>query len=194
MEPVDALFKEYEALRREVADTITHRTQIIAFSLGTIGAFFAGTFLVDVPTKIPNLVIAMFSAAIPITCLFALYLWLVEIERMYRAGDHLASLEKSINEILGAEVLTWDTRRLEARARQEARHHFRHWYYLVIGFFASIATAAPFVGLSTTKRGLGDFWWAWTFTVVAVVSAGFHVAKRLHDARTGRRAEFTGAG
>jgi hypothetical protein len=180
----EARFKEYDTLREEVLQSITHRTQIISFGFGAIATFATGTLLVKLPEHEPSLALVVFSAVIPIMSVVFLLLWFSELSRMFRASNHLVGLEQRINEDLKAEALTWES----GLVVNDRRHR---WYFLVIFLFGAIAAFAPLVGVAITD----PIWWArvWVWVPQPVISLcmGSLIARW---ARLERRGDRSGHG
>jgi len=143
---IETRLKEYDTLRDEVLQSITHRTQIISFGFGGIATFTTGTLLVALPKKEPTLALAVFSVVIPIMSAVFLLLWFSELMRMFRASNHLFGLEQRVNQDLGTQALTWET-----ELAQDGNRGLRMVYLLVIGFFLALGMFAPFVGVAVTE-------------------------------------------
>ncbi len=104
-----ALLAEYESLRQESMNTINNRTQILILGLAAMAALAGGSMTIDGLAQNRILVTAVFSAAIPLVCVFVLLVWLSEAMRSHRVGYFLASaVEARINAKLGRLALTWE--------------------------------------------------------------------------------------
>lgn len=104
----EALFKEYDTIRQEILLSMSNRTQVISFGLGTIGVLTAGLLSAEKPS--PAVLTGVFSFTLPIVSVLIYYAWFAEFERMIRAGRHLQRLERTINATFEADapVLTWE--------------------------------------------------------------------------------------
>ena len=100
---------EYETLRRECLDSITHRTQVASFGLAAIGALFVGPFLGSPYAGSRGLVLGVLAFGVPSVSVLVLLMWLGEYERMHRAGSYLRWLEHRINARIGDHLLTWES-------------------------------------------------------------------------------------
>ena len=86
MNDKEVLFKEYETLRNEILTAMTARNSILSFGLATVGVLFTGAaavFVVQQKAVLPALVLMLVA---PIICIFVLFIWLGEYQRMHRAG------------------------------------------------------------------------------------------------------------
>jgi hypothetical protein len=146
-----ALMTEYETLRRESLDSITHRTQIASFGLAGVGALFTAVALIQDFSAQSGLVIVLTSVAIPLSSALILVMWLGEFERMERAGCYLHWLESRINDHLGTRSLAWESWLAEGQARKPgpgtaAAERLKYPYFAVIGLFTLIGLGAPLAG------------------------------------------------
>jgi hypothetical protein len=185
---VEASFKEYDTLREEVLQSITHRTQIISFGFGGIASFATGALLVKLPTNDPTLSVVIFAGVIPIVSVVFCLLWFSELMRMFRASNHLVGLEKQINEALPRETLSWERSLLRDNQGENRRHQ---WYMLVILMFGSLAIAAPLLGLAVTDfedpgpAGYIRYWWVWVLWIAISVVGSTHLVRWAERERRG---------
>lgn len=135
----DALFREYDTLRSEALQSISNRTQIVSFGLGTLGVLAGGLFAADKPST--SLVFGIFSVALPVMSVLIYYSWFAEFERMVRAGRHLQRLEQKINLTFGREarVLSWELGLENKR--------LLYPYLAIAMLFLGIAAFAPCLGI-----------------------------------------------
>ena len=139
---LQVLLSEYESLRRESLDTITHRTQIASFGLAAVGALFAGVSLARDHGRSPGLVVAVIAFGVPLIAALVLPMWLGELERKERAGAYLRWLEGRVNELLGAEAMAWESW-LGTPRDQSGPGRLFYPYLAVIGLFTLIGLGAP---------------------------------------------------
>jgi hypothetical protein len=172
MENVEVLLKEYETLRRESLDSITHRTQIASFGLAAIGALFAGSFVATERVQASGLVLGVVALGVPLVSVLVLRMWLGELERMERAGAYLSWLEHRINSSMNDHVLTWESW-LSATGR------LVYPYQAVVILFSLIGVGAPIVGvLAVQPSGLGTL--LIIPGVLFTLAAGSHAAYRIY--------------
>lgn len=88
-------------------NTINNRTQILVLGLAAMAAL-AGASLTSERLMANRLaIIGVFSAAIPLVCVFVFLVWMGEAIRSHRVGYYLASaVEARINAKLGRLVVT----------------------------------------------------------------------------------------
>lgn len=173
MEAVEVLVKEYETLRRESLDSITHRTQVASFGLAAIGALLAGPILAVEEVRSSWFVHSVLAIAIPFVSVLVLRMWLGELERMERAGSYLCWLEHRINSCMGAHLLTWESW-LNAGPR------LGYAYRAVIYLFLLVGLGAPIAGAFAVRPPL----WGWlialpgvALTVLATANAGLRLSR-----------------
>lgn len=139
---LQVLLSEYESLRRESLDTITHRTQIASFGLAAVGALFAGVSLARDHGRSTGLVVAVIAFGVPLIAALVLVMWLGELERKERAGSYLRWLEGRVNELLGEEAMAWESW-LGTPRDQFGPGRLFYPYLAVIGLFTLIGLGAP---------------------------------------------------
>ena len=166
MDAIEARFKEYDTLRDEILQSITHRTQLISFGFGGLATLAAATVLVHEPED-PRIGQFVFAVIIPAGSLVMLLMWFSELLRMFTASSHLASLERRINGALEEkDVLTWEsTDRSERRSR---------WYRLVILLFTFTGALAPIAGVAIADADWTELY-AWVPQSVLALLVGARV-------------------
>lgn len=106
---LQALLKEYESLRTESMNTITNRIQVMLVGLAVVGALAGGALTIDDPAARPVVILAIFSLAVPLICVFVLLAWVSEARRSARLGRYLATdVEPLINAKLGRYLMRWE--------------------------------------------------------------------------------------
>jgi hypothetical protein len=150
--------REYETLRRESLDSMSHRTQIVALGLATVGALAGGTFALmgqkDQREAVIQLVaLVSFGFVIPAVCVLVLYLWYGEIERMMRAGEYLKAQERLINLTLPRRIFNW-----EQWIRTKKQLKFNN--YMVLAFYLMIVATSSMVPLLFIGSQTGTLLWA----------------------------------
>lgn len=110
-EKIEVLLNEYNALRSEILTAMGARNSILSFGLATVGALVTvvGAIIATAREDLylfPSIVLMLI---VPFICIFVLYIWLGEYQRMHRAGKHIIKLEARINEISKCDLLTWET-------------------------------------------------------------------------------------
>jgi hypothetical protein len=181
------LLSEYESLRRESLDTMTHRTQIASFGLAAVGALFAGVSLARDHEPSPGLVIVVIAFGVPLIAALVLVMWFGELERMERAGSYLQGLERRINELVGEEALGWESW-LGTPRNQSGPGRLVYPYLAVIGLFSLIGLGAPVAAvflapLSGPSRLLVIPGW------LVSLGAGVYTSRRVRNRRLSRQPE-----
>jgi hypothetical protein len=140
---VEILLKEYETLRSESLLAIQNRTSILTFGIATLGAMFS--FALGAQKSVGSETLASLSLifVVPVSAWLITSIWLGEYERMHRAGRFISKLEKRINEMANAELLTW-----EHTIRQGQLHMALPYYHTVI-LILLLGGAGMIVGLAT---------------------------------------------
>jgi hypothetical protein len=172
VEQTEVLIKEYETLRRESLDSITHRTQVASFGLAAVGALFAGPFLAGEGTRSTELLLGVLAFGVPLVSVLVLRMWLGEFERMQRAGSYLCWLEHRINILVGKHVLSW-----ESWLREGDR--LLYPYFSVVALFSLIGIGAPIAGALSTRASS----WEWLVIIPGIATTlvvGVHAAFRVH--------------
>lgn len=142
MNASEILLKEYEALRAEILLAMTSRNTILSYVLAVIGVLYSGVAamtVAKVDAVAPGLVLMLI---IPFVCVFSLYIWLGEYERMHRAARHIILLEEKIRDDDGSRVLTWETN------LRTQKKHMRYPYDITILLLVLIASFSVFIGYS----------------------------------------------
>ncbi|MEO6332458.1 MAG: hypothetical protein ABIP09_07915 [Gemmatimonadaceae bacterium] len=148
---LQALLAQYGSLREESLQTIGNRIQILLLGIAAVGALVGGSLTIDDPQASRKVIYAIFSGAIPLVCIFILFVWAGEAMRSSRVGYFLAAdVEATINHKLGRFVLNW-----EANLWAGAQDRDEMWgpsmmAFVVIGL---VAAAAPWCGVLFSGLG-----------------------------------------
>src|SRR4051794_13024596 len=91
--------EEYRTLRHESVESIRNQHQVLVYGFALIGLLSAASSQVWATNAlIPSLI---FLFAVPSLASCFTFVWLGEVERMMRAGYHVAGLEEAINRRIG---------------------------------------------------------------------------------------------
>ena len=107
MESIEILFKEYDTLRSEILGSMTIRNTLLSFGLTGVGAI--ATASIGLHALSPVASGTVLGGVIPALCAAVLSMWLGEYQRTQRAGRFLVDLEKRINVLASADLLSWET-------------------------------------------------------------------------------------
>jgi hypothetical protein len=151
MDQVEIMLREYETLRQEVLTSMSNRNSILSFGPGTIGAILTASIAVELVKEISEISGLMLILAVPIISIFVVFIWLGEYERMQRAGKFLGELDKGlesrINDMVGGEPLTWETR---LRLRQRPLHMLYPYFFTVL-LLTAIGLISLYIGYSVAN-------------------------------------------
>lgn len=140
MKTSEILIKEYEVLRAEILLAMTSRNTILSYGLAVIGVLYSGVAamaVAKVDTLLPSIVLML---VVPSVCLFSLFIWLGEYQRMHRAAQHIIALEGRIESETGESALTWETNLREKKA------HMRYPYDTTILMLVLISAFSQVTG------------------------------------------------
>jgi hypothetical protein len=152
-----ALLAEYDSLRQECMNSTNNRVQVLIFGAAAIAALVGGALTIDEPQKHQLLLWALFSLAVPLTCIFVLLVWVSEAIRAHRASAFLAGdVEARINAKVGRLVLYWEAALTTAALPRDER---RGPSMMALGVVGLVAVAAPAFGIVASKTGWTPLWW-----------------------------------
>jgi hypothetical protein len=132
-EVLNTLMEEYKTLREESLTGMKNQLSVFNIALLLIGLLAAAGANFWGKAMVIPILLGLFG---PVAAGCLAIAWLGEVARMMRAGDHLAGLEDSINELIGKKVLTWEN---NLRAKTNNRHTPQM-------FFGYLATLSLFYG------------------------------------------------
>jgi len=136
-----ALLAQYGSLREESIQSISNRVQVLMLGIAAIGVLAAGSLTISDPKASRDVVIAIFSGAIPLVCIFMLLVWATEAMRSARVGYFLASeVEARINHRLGRFVVNWEASLWAGAQKRDEMGGSSMMAFAVVGI---IAFAAP---------------------------------------------------
>lgn len=138
-----AMLAEYETLRTEVLEAISHRVAIMNFTFAAMSVLLAGLLARKVSDPLAGLISLL---AIPQFAHAGLVIWLGEYRRSQRASVWLSDLERRINALTGEDDLGW-----EGRSEGESAERFDHMS------FPYVATAALLLGAAYVAIALGGY-------------------------------------
>lgn len=147
--------EEYRGLRAEVLATLQTQHASLSFGTATLGILAAGAFNVWSEELVATV---LFILVVPFICSLVLIVWMGELTRMMRAGEHLFALEQTLRQEEAFEieaqgpVFAWETRLRAAGGRSWQRHY--GWNYVaIIWMFLSLAAGSVLLG---SYRGTHD--------------------------------------
>jgi hypothetical protein len=181
---LQALLSQYESLRDESLQTITNRVQILLLGIAAVGALAGGSLTIDDPQTRRNIIYAVFSGAIPLVCIFVLFVWAGEAMRSARVGYFLAAdIEARINQKLGRFVMSWEANLWAGSQKRDEMWGPSMMAFVIVGV---IAIAAPWCGIFLS--GTGGVSAIWPILAIAVPylflgAAGFYIRANLHRLR-----------
>jgi len=146
MDLISIKLKEYETIRQEILITMQVRNSILSFGLAIMGAILTVSIaLASQSSLAASLTLILIAPAI---CIFVLYMWLGEYQRMQRAGKFLMKLEQEINEDVSANVLTWET------SLRSQRAHMKYPYNTTVLLLTVIGLMSMTIGIVILQSNL----------------------------------------
>lgn len=139
MEPEEIMLKEYDTLREEILTAMQGRNSMLSYGLAAIGAILTVALaLMGENRALSGLVIGLICPSI---CLFVLFTWLGEYQRMQRAGRFLVDVEGRINQACGRELLTWET------SLRSQRRHMKYPYNTTVLLLTLVSGVTCAIGI-----------------------------------------------
>jgi hypothetical protein len=139
---------EYEAIRAEILATMETQQGTLRFGTAALSILVVGAFNVwddALVTTITFLFVAPFVSKLVLT------IWMGEVTRMMRAGDHLRRVEDRLGEVfpdMPEPVMRWETSlRDPASATTRWKRHYEWNYLAIVLMFWSIAVASMGLGI-----------------------------------------------
>ncbi|XCN74807.1 MAG: hypothetical protein Q3M24_08715 [Candidatus Electrothrix aestuarii] len=136
--------EEYKSLRQESLTSITTQQSVLRYGLAITGVLIASAI------KCWNDIVlcgALTLVFIPIVCYLVLIIWMGEVGRMMRAGQHILMLEKKVNLTFKEQkypALSWEN---YLRKHKNGATPQLNWSYLaILGLFLFFAVASIVLG------------------------------------------------
>ena len=143
---------EYRALRDEILTTMETQQGTLRFGTATLSILVVGTLNVWDEKLVAALA---FLFAIPFLTNLMITIWMGEVTRMMRAGDHLARIETELRAVypeIPSPIMRWETGLRDPRSPTTRYKRHYEWNYLaIILIFWTMAVASMAVGV---YRGL----------------------------------------
>jgi hypothetical protein len=166
MDLISIKLKEYETIRQEILITMQVRNSILSFGLAILGAVLTVSIaLASQSSLVSSLILILIAPAI---CIFVIYMWLGEYQRMQRAGKFLMNLEQEINEDVSANVLTWET------SLRSQRTHMKYPYNTTVLLLTVIGLMSMTIGIVILQGNL------FLKSAVELTGIAVHVGIYLH--------------
>lgn len=145
---------EYEALRAEVLTTMETQVATLRFGMAALSLLVIGAFSIWEDMLVTTLA---FLFAVPFVSKLALTIWIGEVTRMMRAGDHLKEVEDTFHDSFPAlpkPVMQWETNlRNPTAGRTRWKRHYEWNYLAIVLMFWSIAAASMALGVYRGASG-----------------------------------------
>lgn len=165
---------EYEALRDEILTTMNTQQGTLRFGTAAISILAVGTINVWEDKLVTTLA---FLFAVPFLTKLLLTIWMGEVTRMMRAGDHLGRIEKRFQELypeMPKPIMRWETGlRDPSSAITRWKRHYEWNYLAIVLMFWSIAVASMALGVYQGISGglqVSDGW-VWALGVAVFLSS-----------------------
>lgn len=145
---IDAALEEYRTLRDESLQAIDRQVRVLGLGTTASGVVLGLGVKAGISSPTATVLLVGFT---PLLALFVCVLWLGEMERMVRAGAHIAKLERRISDRIDQHdpAMTWET---SLRIDQPARRRVLTVYRAVFAILTLLATLGSVLG------GLGIAW------------------------------------
>lgn len=140
--------KEYEALRAEILTTMETQQGALRFGTAALSILIIGTFNVWEDKLVTTLA---FLFVVPFLSNLVITIWIGEVTRMMRAGDHVSRVEAQFQELypdMPKPFMRWETglRDPSSTTTRWKRHY--EWNYLaIILMFWAISVASMGLGV-----------------------------------------------
>ena|GEM_PF-3659972 len=162
MDDVEIMFKEYDAVKEEIADSIKARNQILSFGLATVAILINGISTTLNNTSLQKLSFILCFLVLPAFCVSVMLMWMGELQRMIRGGNFMTQFENRINEKKGQpELLRWETYRRTSKIK------IHYAYGAVISLFSLIALL-PYLFLFISTLQISWFYYFMTGFIYAI--------------------------
>lgn len=165
--------QEYNALRGEILATMATQDGTLRFSAATVGIVLTGGFNVW-KHQLPAALI--FLVVVPYLCTMGLIVWMGEVTRMMRAGNHVRLLEDMFLEHVPGvpePVMRWEKNLRDPTAKGTRwRRHYEWNYLAIVLMFWSLGVASIVAGVYRALRPHPDLWSPTTVWVAAGIFLG----------------------
>jgi hypothetical protein len=145
---------EYEALRAEILTTMETQVGTLRFGTAALSILVVGAFSIWDDMLVTTLA---FLFAVPFVSNLVLTIWIGEVTRMMRAGDHLKEVEDTFHNrfpALPAPVMKWETNlRNPTAGRTRWKRHYEWNYLAIVLMFWLIAVASIALGVYRGTSG-----------------------------------------
>lgn len=156
---------EYNALREEILTTMQTQQGTLRFGTATLSILVIGALNVWDDELVASLA---FLFAIPFLANLVITIWMGEVTRMMRAGDHLAEVEARFQGLypdMPSPIMRWEGGLRDPRSPTTRHKSHYEWNYLaIVLIFWTMAFASMAVGVYRGVRGdvaIGPGWvWA----------------------------------
>jgi hypothetical protein len=147
---MQALLAEYASLRDESMAAVGHRMAATNFTFAAVSVLVAGLLTGAAPAMVSA---ALLALVIPQLAKAGLLIWLGEYHRSQRAGRHVARLEQRINDLLGDDLLAWESGLVSAST------HMAYPYVAVVVLLLGGGYVAEVLGVALAAEELlaGDW-------------------------------------
>jgi hypothetical protein len=139
---------EYKALRDEILTTMETQQGTLRFGTAALSILVVGSINVWEDELVTTLA---FLFAIPFLSKLVITIWMGEVTRMMRAGDHLVDVERSLQKVypeMPEPIMRWETRLRDRHSPTTRWKQHYEWNYLaIILMFWTIAVGSMALGV-----------------------------------------------
>lgn len=180
---LDLAVTEYEALRDEILTTMNTQQGTLRFGTAAISILGVGAINVWDDRLVTTIA---FLFAVPFLTKLLLTIWMGEVTRMMRAGNHLADVEKTFIALypeMPEPIMRWETRLRDPSSDITRWKRHYEWNYLAIVLMLwTISVASMAIGVYQGISGglqVGDGWvWALGGAVFLASVVGLYLILR----------------
>lgn len=146
MEWIEVVMEEYKTLRQESLTAITTQQSVLRYGLAITGILLASAIKSWNDRVLCGSLTLVF---IPITCYLVLIIWMGEVGRMMRAGQHILKIERKVNFTFRDQghkypALSWES---YLRKQKNGATPQLNWSYLaILGLFLFFAVSSVVLG------------------------------------------------
>lgn len=171
---LDLAITEYEALRDEILTTMETQQGTLRFGTAALSILVVGAINVWDDKLVTTLA---FLFAVPFLSKLVITIWMGEVTRMMRAGDHLVDVENQFQKLypeMPEPIMRWETGLRDPRSSTTRHKRHYEWNYLaIILMFWSIAVASMALGVYQGLSGglQTSDGWVWTIGVLVLCAS-----------------------
>ena len=165
---------EYTALREEILTTMQTQQGTLRFGTATLSILVVGALNVWDEELVASLA---FLLAIPFLANLVITIWMGEVTRMMRAGDHLSEVEirfQALYPEMPSPIMRWESGLRDKRSpRTRYKRHYEWNYLAIVLIFWTMSVGSMAVGISRGVSGDASIGagWVWALGAAAFLAS-----------------------